>query len=500
MSQKQRADAVTVAVGGSLVLVASLGDRALRLVVTWLLSTALGPEIFGSYTFAVTVATIVAAFGPIGMDRGAVYFGARYRQSESWAKLRGLLQSTLGISMGSAVVCAFLLYLCGPLISETHSSAISIAALGAGFWIPLLTLAGQLRAYKDMKGFALTNHILIPTVMSIGAVAVYVGWGGIELALHSFWLAIAISTTVAVVRMWPRFQNLKKLSIEPEQDFGALLRYSIPLCFTALLFRLNLWMDIIMLGVLSDSSEVGLYKIMSALAMLAGIPVSALITIFNPIISEHIERKALPELNELLKTVTRWLFVISIPIVLGMLLLTDLILWPFGTEYMAGEQALIILLLGQIVWIACTPAMRIVPMSGYSLLTLGNSAGAALINIGLNLWLIPKHGAIGAAIATATTLCAWSLWRIGETWWVSRCFPFNWRSIGLLCVSTTATMALLWFEIGNSLIQRMVYTVIILTLYFIYAWYRLLNSSDMDIGRLIKSKMIQKLTRTKADK
>ena len=104
MSQGQRSDAVTVAVGGSLVLAASLGDRALRLVVTWLLSTALGPEIFGSYTFAVTVATIVAAFGPIGVDRGAVYFGARYRQSNSWSKLRGLLQSTLVISMCSAVV------------------------------------------------------------------------------------------------------------------------------------------------------------------------------------------------------------------------------------------------------------------------------------------------------------------------------------------------------------------------------------------------------------
>ena len=226
--------------------------------------------------------------------------------------------------------------------------------------------------------------------------------------------------------MWPRVNALKNLTSEIENDWGALLRYSVPLCFTALLFRLNLWMDIIMLGVLSDSTEVGLYKIMSALAMLAGIPVSALITIFNPIISEHIERKALTELNDLLKTVTRWLIVISIPIILGMLLLTELVLWPFDSEYMVGENALIILLLGQVVWVACSPAMRIVPMSGYSMLTLGNSTGAAVLNIGLNIWLIPKYGATGAAIsATASTLCTWSLWRIGETWWISRCFPFN---------------------------------------------------------------------------
>ena len=95
-----------------------------------------GTRDFGSYTFAVTVATIVAAFGPIGVDRGAVYFGARYRQSKSWSKLRGLLQSTLVISMCSAVVCAISLHLCGPMISQADAGAISIAALGAGFWIP----------------------------------------------------------------------------------------------------------------------------------------------------------------------------------------------------------------------------------------------------------------------------------------------------------------------------------------------------------------------------
>ena len=43
-----------------------------------------------------------------------------------------------------------------------------------------------------MKGFALTNHMITPAIMSIGAIAVYIGLGGIELALHSFWLAIAI--------------------------------------------------------------------------------------------------------------------------------------------------------------------------------------------------------------------------------------------------------------------------------------------------------------------
>jgi O-antigen/teichoic acid export membrane protein len=331
--------------------------------------------------------------------------------------------------------------------------------------------------------------------MLVGALAVYVGWGGLELALHSFWIGVGMATAASIVSTLPKVKTVYKNATGASYEFGTLMRYAVPLSVTSMLFRLNLWMDIIMLGFLSDTTQVGLYKITSALAMLAGIPVSALASIFNPIISEHIERKDLTGLNTLLKTVTRWLIIISIPILLAMLLLTDLVLLPFDPAYMAGEPALMILLVGQVSWIACAPAMRIVPMSGHSMLNLVSSSVAALLNIGLNVLLIPEYGAIGAAIATASTLFSWSIWRLAEVWWISKCFPFDRHTLLLLVFSTALTLGLTWAGHDLSLKLNILCAILVLGAFYAYSVFRLLEPSDMAIGQQIKSKLMHKFSR-----
>jgi O-antigen/teichoic acid export membrane protein len=39
------------------------------------------------------------------------------------------------------------------------------------------------------------------------------------------------------------------------------------------------------------------------------------------------------------------------------------------------------------------------------------------LNVGLNLWAIPRFGIVGAAAATATTMCMWNL---AAAWTVQR--------------------------------------------------------------------------------
>lgn len=491
-SDHHDASALKVASGGGVVLAASLSDRALRLIVTWLLSTAFGPELFGTYTFAITIASIVAAMGPLGVDSGAIYFGPRFRQRDARSKLKGLFQSGLGISLVSGFLCALILHFAAPLISSTNPRSISLASIGVALWIPLFFLGGMLRAHKDMRSYALGYHMVTPVVMLIGALGVYIGVGGLELAIHSFWLGLGVALTVSSVRSWRHLKVLYKEPIKAEYQIIDLLKYSIPQSLASLIFRLNLWMDLVMMGFLSSDTEIGLYKIASALAMMAGIPVNAIVSIFNPIISEHIEGKAFSALNALLKTVTRWLVVISIPIVLAMLLLPDLALWIFDSNYAASTVPLQVLLMGQLVWISCAPAMRIIPMSGHSMLNLINGLIAAGINIGLNLWLIPIYGSKGAAIATASTLVLWSLWRLIEVWYISRCFPFDTKILLLLFSSTILNLGLLFYGEEWDMWLRIGSTVLLLSGFYFYTVKILLSPSDMTVGRTLKSRILTK--------
>jgi O-antigen/teichoic acid export membrane protein len=60
---------------------------------------------------------------------------------------------------------------------------------------------------------------------------------------------------------------------------------------------------------------------------------------------------------------------------------------------------------------AAGPALS---MSGYTKLVLWNTIGAFVLNFGLNIFLIPKYGIIGAAIATLISLSILSLARTIE--------------------------------------------------------------------------------------
>jgi O-antigen/teichoic acid export membrane protein len=64
-------------------------------------------------------------------------------------------------------------------------------------------------------------------------------------------------------------------------------------------------------------------------------------------------------------------------------------------------------------------------MSGRSKLFLATTLMAALVNITLNLLLVPRMGLIGAAAATATSVLALQLSLTALTWMLARVHPFS---------------------------------------------------------------------------
>ena len=62
---------------------------------------------------------------------------------------------------------------------------------------------------------------------------------------------------------------------------------------------------------------------------------------------------------------------------------------------------------------------------------------AALVNVALNLALIPPYGMIGAAIAT---VAAYTTMAVGMAWWSQRIYPvpYQWRRVGTAALAAVA--------------------------------------------------------------
>ena len=138
------------------------------------------------------------------------------------------------------------------------------------------------------------------------------------------------------------------------------------------------------------------------------------------------------------------------------LALPDVLLRIFDPVYSASRIPLIILLCGQFFWVFCAMSMRLIPMSGRSMLTLINGIIAVVLNVICNIIFIPQYGAIGAAIATVITLNLWAGWRLIEIWHIMRCHPFSKGNVlfFVLCVGVSTLLFQFTYDIGKHRFER----------------------------------------------
>ncbi len=446
-------DALEVAGGAGIVFGAELGGRLLRLAATWYLSGALGPALYGRYASALTLLLVGSALVPLGLDLGIVYFGARYRGAGDAARLKGALGAGLVLSTLSGLATAALCWLAATvwLARQRPALAADLALLApaVGLFGLLLFSVGVLRAEKDMRAQALSFQLALPAAVLAGAVLAVEGGLGLAGALQAYTAAVLLALLLAGWQCWRRLGPLlRKSSLKARLDLAKLLRWSLPQSLESVLFRANQWMDVLMLTWLAASLEVGTYRVALTLALLCQVPVMAVVTIFNPVVAELVGRGELPRLDRLLRTVTRWLLAIVLPIFLSVILLPDLFLLIFDARYAPGAGPLRVLALGLAVFACTAPSMRLIPMAGFARLNLANHVWVALLNGGLNFLLIPRLGMLGAALATSASLLIWSLAILLQVRQLLGCWAWPWRNaaLGALALALGGGAALLGWQ------------------------------------------------------
>ena len=428
-------EATAIAGGSAIVMAGGIVERAVRMLTTWFLSGALGTAGFGLYAFATTVASIVGAIAPLGMDAGLIMYGARYRSGDEQSRLKGVLLTGLGtvaVSGPIFAIAVWLLVRSGLILSDRPEEGAALVTISAGIVLVAVfaVLLGALVSAKDMVSQTLSQLIALPTVLLVGSiVAVWTGLG-VDGVIMAFIIAHGVAVVMAARRVWARDGRLlTDKAVPPQFELSALFGYALPQSFARVLYRANLWVDILMLTALATLADVGVYRVSVALAMMGALPVVASTTMFGPVIAELVYNDQREKLNALLKIVTRWLLVVATPLYFGVLLLPDVVLAIFDEAYLGGVGALMILMAGQSIYVMAAPTGAILTNAGHSTLNLVNGLIAVGLNIGLNAWLIPEHGLIGAAVASATALSAWSLLRVVAVYWLHRCHAFSWRAI-----------------------------------------------------------------------
>jgi O-antigen/teichoic acid export membrane protein len=122
---------------------------------------------------------------------------------------------------------------------------------------------------------------------------------------------------------------------------------------------------------------------------------------------------------------TRWVASASAPIAVTLLALRPELLSLYGPGYSVGATAMTLFVLGHLLngVVGLTP--YVIVMSGRSRLFFWDNLGAAVLNLALALYLIPRHGVTGAAVASLVSLVALQIVFVVQVYRLERVHAFG---------------------------------------------------------------------------
>ena len=211
----------------------------------------------------------------------------------------------------------------------------------------------------------------------------------------------------------------EKLVATEHQD---ILLVAFPMLMTYLAFAINNSADVFILKSNHVSTDlVGIYKTCTNISMLAATLLVALNTTVQPKLTQLYTQKNFEEVQRIATKSSKLIFLLSIPVFIILFFFSKQVMWLYGNEFMKGALSLSILTTGQILNTLCGPVAQLLNATGYHKQFRNISIIGVVVNIIVNLFLIPRYGIVGAAIANAISMIVWNI--VG-TAYIKRTFGF----------------------------------------------------------------------------
>jgi O-antigen/teichoic acid export membrane protein len=225
----------------------------------------------------------------------------------------------------------------------------------------------------------------------------------INLSDYFTFLAFSVSILITVLLEFLTIFKLEKNNATIPFTSITLLKTASPLMFSGLLLYLLNWTDVIVLGLMVDEKQVGIYNIAFKVGSVGFLVIVSVSTIITPKIAALYGENNISDLKKLIHNSTRLIACLSIPIVLVLILLRKFILSLFGADALQGEYTLIIVSIGVLFSAIAGNVDQILNMTNNQKVLRNITAICFFVNLILNILLIPHFGIEGSAFASLIT-------------------------------------------------------------------------------------------------
>ncbi len=369
-------------------------------------SRALGAEGIGEFFLVLGLVTILSTIGKLGFDRPVLRYVAAFASKNEWGKVKAVQRfafSTVGLcTLGASAVLFFL----APFLADKAFHQPGLAFNIQLFSIAIAPLSVIQNTGESLKGIGRVqlSQFLYDATLPLLVVLIFFLWPyktGAS-AIYAYIIAAVIVFFTTQVAWVTSLKKYKPVIVEINKK--EIWQSAFPVFLTTLFQLVITWMPTLLMGIWSTNENIGIYEVARRIAQLVTLFQIVMYSNLAPRISAMYVKGQIYEIEKICIKSTKFIVALSSPIILAFILLPQFFMDLFGDDFKGGGLLLTILALGQLINVITGPAGVTLMMCGREKKMRNNALISSVSLLVLSVILIPKMGALGAAISTASVI------------------------------------------------------------------------------------------------
>lgn len=369
------------------------------------ISRVLSPEGVGIFNFALMYAGYFAMVAALGIPTYGVREVAKCRDDKQ--ALTNLMSELVSISIITTAITSLLYLLSVICIHQLSADALIFLIIGINLYLTPVSIDWYYSGLEEFK--YITIRSLIIKGLSVVAMFIFVK------TRQDLLIYVVISTLSGILNNIWNYAKLLKTGIVPKFTLHGLKRHWTPVLIlfaSSVAVSVYTVLDTLMLGFLTEYSEVAYYTNATNISKMLLAAITSFSAVAVPRISVYLKNNNQGKADEIINKSLSMVSFIAFPAAMGLSCIAPTFVPLFYGSQFYGTIVPLQIMSFLIVAIGLSNLTGVQILIGYGKdkLFLYSVIIGAVINFSMNLFLIPRYGAVGASIASLSAeviiLCA----------------------------------------------------------------------------------------------
>ena len=444
-------------------------------VINIIITRNVDVELLGQFILSMKIVSYIGLLSLLGFNIASIKYLSQYFALSKHSEVLGTMRFIVKWVAITSIILTSITYFFSPFIADKifHKPEISNILRALLITVPFVAISKML--YFSLRGLKLIKYEIISSKFIEPFIRLL-------MLLTFFYFGYKLSGLIAVQIIIPFFSLTyatfflykKYLKTYPTTNLivhkKELLSFSFPIYIKSFIANTSGMIPMYLMGIFISSKEIGIFHICSKVSILVTISLISFNAIIAPIVSSLFAKKDKITMGKIFKVTTKWIITISLAIFFIILIYSETILSIFGEEYISGRNLLLIIMYGQMINVFSGSNGLILNMSGRSKLMLNNSIiSFVIIAISAHL-LIPKYGAVGAAIAIAINILVMNTIKFFQVLVLEKMHPYKWNFWKPILAGILSYIAVYFYSVSidASKIVNLLSGLMIFTLLFAF--------------------------------